>query len=204
MLNQVFTELTTKYTDNTSLSEMLWKEIEQNYSHKSRHYHNLKHLESLLSELNSVKDQIRDWDVVLSSLFYHDSIYSVTASDNEEKSAELAKVRLQQLSFPSDKIQECAQQILATKAHLKNTDKDTNFFTDADLSILGQDWELYLNYTRQVRKEYSIYPDLLYKPGRKKVVRHFLEMEVIYKTEYFYGRYESRARENLSRELKEI
>jgi predicted metal-dependent HD superfamily phosphohydrolase len=39
---------------------------------------------------------------------------------------------------------------------------------DADLSILGKDLDTYLAYTKMIRKEYSIYPDFLYKPGRKK------------------------------------
>ncbi len=61
---------------------------------------------------------------------------------------------------------------------------------DADLSILGQDLEIYLGYTREIRKEYSIYPDVLYKPGRKKVLRYFLDLESIFKTDYSKEKYE--------------
>ena len=90
------------------------------------------------------------------------------------------------------------------KAHRLSDDSDTNFFTDADLAVLGQDWSAYKIYTEGVRKEYWIYPDIIYKPGRKKVVEHFLRMEKIYKTQPFSAKFENRARLNLKRELEEL
>jgi len=80
--------------------------------------------------------------------------------------------------------------------------EDTNYLLDADLSVLGKDFETYLKYTQNIRKEYSIYPDFLYKPGRKKVLKHFLELESIFKTEYFKEKYEARAKENIAKELQ--
>jgi len=63
---------------------------------------------------------------------------------------------------------------------------------------------MYENYTHQLRKEYAVYPDLLYNEGRKKVLMHFLEMNRIFKTDEFYNQFEKQARENLKRELKEL
>jgi len=53
----------------------------------------------------------------------------------------------------------------------------------------------------KIRKEYKVYPDIIYKPGRRKVVQHFLAMERIYKTDYFFVRLEQQAKENLTKEL---
>jgi predicted metal-dependent HD superfamily phosphohydrolase len=125
-------------------------------------------------------------------------------SDNEEKSAGVAESRMKQVSVPESIIKNCKEQILATKKHLDNSDTDTNYFTDADLSILGQDWNMYSEYYRNVRKEYSIYPDLIYNPGRKKVLKHFLDMERIFKTEYFYSKFEQQAKINIQMELKSL
>jgi len=75
-------------------------------------------------------------------------------------------------------------------------------FTDADLSILGQSWEVYFTYSKHVRKEYGQYPLFLYKKGRKKVLKHFLDMERIFKTDHFFELYEKHARVNLQRELE--
>ncbi|HKC68639.1 MAG TPA: hypothetical protein VKG26_10435 [Bacteroidia bacterium] len=204
MLKQVFIDLMQKYSDNNIVIEKLWNEIEENYADEKRHYHTLTHLDNLFKQLIEVKAHIEDWDTIICSLFYHDVIYNASKNDNEEKSAEMAKEKLRLLNFPEEKIAKCMLQILATKSHLKNTDNDTNIFTDADLSILGCDWNMYSEYFKQVRKEYSVYPDFMYKPGRKKVLNHFLGMDRIYKTDLFYNKFETTARQNLKRELEEL
>jgi predicted metal-dependent HD superfamily phosphohydrolase len=158
----------------------------------------------MLSELIPVQTKINDWDTILAALFYHDIIYRPTSKYNEEKSAELAEARLIQLNFPPSQIEKCKQTILATKIHLESTDMDINYFTDTDLCILGQSWETYLAYAKNVRKEYSIYPDFIYYPGRKKVLTHFLNMQSIFKTVFFFDKFEQRAKENLNRELNMV
>lgn len=204
MLKERFIELLTKYTDNNRLKDELWTEIEKNYSSKKRHYHTFQHLENLLSQLTEVKSEIQNWETILFTLFYHDIIYNSVKSNNEEKSAELAEKRMKQISVSNDKIELCKKQILATKSHIKSTDSDTNYFTDADLSILGQNWETYLLYCKNVRKEYSIYPTLVYNPGRKKVLNHFLSMDRIFKTDFFYNKFETQARQNLQQEIESL
>ncbi len=202
MLKQAFIELLTKYTDNTRLIDTFWEEIRKNYSGRSRHYHTLDHLKNLLVQLTEIKSDIKDWNTVLFTLYYHDVVYNALKSDNEEKSAEFAANRMKQVGIPDNVIENCKQQILATKSHFKSTDSDTNYFTDADLSVLGQSWEIYELYYKNVRKEYSIYPDFIYRPGRRKVVQHFLAMERIYKTDYFFSKLEVQAKENLQKELE--
>ncbi|MBB1192845.1 hypothetical protein DNC80_04085, partial [Flavobacterium sp. SOK18b] len=96
MLKETFSNLLTKYTDDESLTNELWNEIDQNYTDKKRHYHNLSHLDNLYKQLLFVKEKIENWDTVLFTLFYHDVIYNALNSDNEEKSAQLAEKRLKQ------------------------------------------------------------------------------------------------------------
>lgn len=202
MLKQTFIALLTKYTNDQDLITELWAEIERKYSDKKRYYHTLNHLESLFQQLTEIKPQIKDWDVVLFSLYYHDVIYNSLKSDNEQKSAELAEKRMKSIGISLEIIERCKAQIMATKAHFSSEIEDTNFFTDADLSVLGQSWEMYSEYYRNVRKEYAIYPDLIYNAGRKKVLKHFLAMERIFNTDYFYLKFEKQARVNLEKELK--
>ena len=164
--------LVARYIIDEALAEKHWQEIVTHYSHKKRYYHTLTHLQNLLAELEAIKAQIADWDTVLFALYYHDIIYNATRKDNEEKSAELARERLRELQYPADKAERCVAHILATKSHTVSTDNDTNLFTDADLSILGTDADNYTAYAQQIRKEYGIYPDFMYYPGRKKVLQH--------------------------------
>lgn len=202
MLKETFLELLAKYTDDKSQVNELWAEIEKNHSGKKRHYHTLQHLDNLLKQLTGVKEKIQNWETVLFTLFYHDIIYDSLKSGNEEKSAELAAKRMKQVAVSDGITERCKTQILATKSHVKSTDSDTNYFTDADLSILGQDWETYSEYCKNVRKEYAAYPDLIYNQGRKKVLTHFLTMENIFKTDFFYSKFEIQARLNLQKEIE--
>ena len=196
-LKEIFLQLVSIYSEDESTAVSLWNEIEKKYNSRKRHYHTLTHLDKLIAQLEEYRNGIADWHTLLFSVFYHDIVYNVLKSDNEGKSAMLAVKRLSQIRFPPDKINSCKEQILATKAHTLSNNPDTNLFTDADLSILGQPRGIYEQYCRQIRKEYSIYPDIIYKPGRKKVIAHFLNMERIFKTEFFLNKYEKQARENL-------
>lgn len=204
MLKKTFTDLLLKYTDNQNLITSLWTEIEKNYSKKKRYYHNLSHLENLIYELDFFKEKIEDLDTLLFSIYYHDIIYNVLKKDNEEKSALLAVKNLKLINFTNDKIEKCKNNILATKSHQVSKEYETNFFTDLDLSILGQEWDIYLQYSIKIRKEYSIYPDMLYIPGRKKILTSFLAMERVFKTDIFYNKFESNAKNNIKRELEEL
>ncbi len=203
-LPAIFSNLLQQYTADHALINVLWKEIEKQYTGRKRHYHNLTHLEKLITILQEYQAQVLDWDSLLLAVFYHDIVYNVLKSNNEEKSAALAAARLAGIGYPAEKITHCGLLILATKNHNAGTAADTNLFTDADLSILGQSPEVYRQYCAQIRKEYAVYPDILYKPGRIKVIHHFLQMERIFKTEVFFSRFETRAKENLQWELNQL
>jgi predicted metal-dependent HD superfamily phosphohydrolase len=202
MLKQTFIKLLEKYTDKNDVINELWNEIEVNYSKKNRYYHTLQHLENLLYQLTEIKDKINNWDTILFTLYYHDIVYNPLKKNNEEKSAEFAEKRMSQILIPNPVIKNCKAQILATKDHFESKDSDTNFFTDADLSVLGQEWEEYSQYFKNVRKEYSIFPDIIYNSGRKKVLKHFLEMKKVFKTEYFFSKLEQQAKKNLQKEFE--
>lgn len=202
MLKQVFTNLTGLY--NKDLSSRYWSEIVINYCDAGRYYHTLDHIENMYTELLAVKDSIEDWDTILFALFYHDIIYNSSKNNNEALSAELATERLKALHYPAKKVNKCVIHILATKGHSSDKDNDTNFFTDADLSVLGSLPDIYVNYSENVRKEYFVFPDDIYRLGRIKVLEHFLSMPCIYKTDYFRGKYEKQARENLKNEIEKL
>lgn len=203
-LKQTFTVLLNTFTDNLDLINQLWMEIEENYSSANRHYHTLEHLNNLLVQLKEVKGSIKNWSAVLLTLYYHDIIYNPLKSHNEEKSAELAEKRMLQISVDKTTLECCKKQILATKTHLQSPQSDINYFNDADLSVLGQPWEEYVQYYKNVRKEYSWYPDFMYNQGRIKVLNHFLNMERIFKTDYFFNQFEKTSRKNILKEIGEL
>lgn len=204
MMQDQYMKLVQGYGVGPNTATELWDEIVTYYSQEQRYYHNFKHLKDLSLELASVQHKIQHWDVILFTLYYHDIIYNTSNNDNEEKSAELAAQRMQEIGVDRCDIERCRQQILATKGHAAQADSDTNYFTDADLSILGKSPTEYASYCSNIRKEYSNYPYSLYQQGRKKVVQHFLSMGKIFKTKVFYDKYEEQAKQNLSHELKSL
>jgi len=197
-------DLLASFDVDSKTTDKFWNELKQNYSEKDRYYHNLNHLSDLYLQLLPFQSQIKNWKVILFTLFYHDIIYKSTKKNNEEKSAELAVQRMEELNVNKSDIESCYKQIIATKSHTKSVNSDTNYFTDADLSILGREWINYKNYCDNIRKEYAIYPDFIYNKGRKKVIKHFLQMERIYKTKAFFEKYETQARSNLLKEMVEF
>ena len=204
MFEHTFQTQLSSITDDKELIEELWAEIKTQYSKRNRHYHNLTHLNNLESELLPLKDKISDWQTLIFSIAYHDIVYNTLKSDNEEKSARLANNRLSRLGISDAQRNKCLSQIIATKGHAISEDIDTNYFTDADLAILGSDSQEYLKYVKSIRKEYKLYPNFVYNPGRKKVLEHFLKMSRIYKTDYFYHKYEEQARKNISNEIRKM
>lgn len=204
MLKSVFINLVKKYTPDTKLANNLWNEIVIEYSDAGRFYHTLKHLENVYNELQPVKDKIADWDVLLFALFYHDIVYKNSQSDNEVESAEIAKNRLKSINFPDEKISLCILHILSTKSHSLSQEPDTNYLNDADLAILGQSETIYSVYAQNIRKEYFLYSDTSYNRGRKAVLKHYINMQQIFKTNFFYEKYEDQARININNELARL
>lgn len=56
MLKTTFITLVKKYSNDISIIEKMWNEIELNYSKKKRYYHNFSHLKNIIEELQKVKN----------------------------------------------------------------------------------------------------------------------------------------------------
>ncbi|WP_433901153.1 HD domain-containing protein [Sphingobacterium puteale] len=190
------------YTDDIPLLESCWNEITASYSDQRRGYHTLAHLQHFSRQLDLCKHHLSDYPTAYLALIYHDIVYFMLDGTNEEKSALVAVDHLRRLNYPSDLINTCQEMILATKTHSMNSSSDINYFIDADMSILGADKVSYAKYVAGIRKEYgdSIYFD----EGRKHVLQSFLEMERIFKTDFFYKKYEEKARLNIQNEIEDL
>jgi predicted metal-dependent HD superfamily phosphohydrolase len=198
MLKKQFKKTSLKYCQDREVIDECWQEIEQAY--RGRSYHNITHLDAIYRELKIVKDDIEDWDALFYAICYHDIVYDVQRSDNELQSATLARIKLKNLNLPPKMIERISQQIIATKEHSSSEDSDSDLLIDADLAILGSgDYESYL---KGIREEYSCYSDREFYEGRRVVLEYFLMQKQIYKTTYFFDRYEQKARWNLEKEIK--
>ncbi len=198
---QVWQELAGRYTQDQDLIRERWQDLEVYYTGPHRFYHNLDHIQELLQLAAENREKFSRYDEILFAIFYHDAVYDVNSTHNEEKSAQLAKLSLENFDLTREQLDFIPEAILATKKHEQHSDPDINLFLDLDLHILASDWQKYDQYRHQIRKEYSLFPDLFYKPGRKKILQQILNHPRIYKTAGFYQLHEEAARKNLQREL---
>ncbi len=194
--------LASQYAPDPSAIESLFNSVVEHYSARNRAYHNLSHIQSLLALSESLLDKIQNRDAVYFAIWFHDIIYDTKRSDNEEKSAKFAEEALAVLGVPEQTIATVREMILATKSHRAGgLSWDAKAFLDLDTSILGAPEEIYREYSRAIRKEYSWVPGFLYRKGRMKVLNDFLGRERIYHTEEIGAKYESPARRNISEEV---
>lgn len=198
-LQEIYSELLSNIGFSANAIQKNWLDLQKAYSNKSRHYHNLTHIKDMILCFETYSDKLQNPDEILFSIFYHDYVYKSSKKDNELKSAEYA------LAILSENIQIDKQlvfdAICATQQHQHNEVEDINWLINFDLKILARDWDDYKIYFEQIRKEYRIYPDFLYKPGRAKALKHFLEHEFIFQTEEFRKLYEDKARVNIEKEI---
>jgi predicted metal-dependent HD superfamily phosphohydrolase len=78
------------------------------------------------------------------------------------------------------------------------------FVADIDLSSFGVDWEEFLRDTKAVREEQADNSDAVFYPAHAKFLNSLLGRPRIFGTEFFYGRYEQRAKENITRILADL
>lgn len=141
------------------------------HSEPHRHYHTLRHIDLMLSEIPAEHAFTRE---MVAATLFHDIIYNPARPDNEELSLamfESAAATLAPLDRPL-----VSSMILATKSHhfwdeITAEDKAINVLLKADLSILWHaDPEVYAWYAAGVRKEYAFVPDEQFRAARAKIL----------------------------------
>jgi predicted metal-dependent HD superfamily phosphohydrolase len=204
-LHAQWVSLASQYASDPSAIENLFNSIVEHYSAKNRAYHNLSHIQSLLSLSESLPDKIQDRAALYFAIWFHDVIYDTKRSGNEEKSAEFAVEALAVLGVPEQTVVTTREMILATKHHrADDLSRDMKAFLDLDTSILGAPEDIYKEYSRAIRKEYSWVPGFLYRKGRMKVLNDFLGRDRIYNTEEIRAKYETQARHNIAEEIRTL
>jgi predicted metal-dependent HD superfamily phosphohydrolase len=181
------------------------KQLTDAYQASDRHYHTLQHVRVLLDSVERYASVIQDVEVVQLAIWFHDAVYSTHRNDNETRSAALAQEFLGHSTLSPERRQRVAYLIERTKDHTlpqPTLDADLHFFLDADLQILGAPEADYWQYARQVRQEYRLVPDFMYRRGRRKVLEKLLGATVLYQTPLFRDKLDAQARRNLKAELK--
>ena len=174
---QCFTD---RFSSTCALEQRVFNILVAAYTQPDRHYHNLNHIDRLLTTIDRT-ESLQNPTAVRLAVWFHDFVYDSQASDNEAQSAKSAEELLTNIGISSKLIDRVQQLILATQGHqIDPHDPDRCIFLDADLAILGADPVQYQAYRRSIRREYSWASDAAYKVGRIQVLESFLQRDRLY------------------------
>ncbi len=164
----------------------------------ARVYHGTAHLIDCLTQLDSAPGEGGDRRIVEAALWYHDAVYDPRATGNETRSAARAVRALETASVPPGVRAEVVRLILLTRHAAPAEDPSGRLVCDVDLSILGRDAEVFAEFERRIRTEYSWVPEATYRSVRADILEGFLRRSPLFLTEHFRRRYEAQARRNLA------
>lgn len=173
------------------------------YAEPHRSYHTAKHIVACLRHFDLFKSHSADPVAVEFSIWLHDAAYDPLRDDNEERSADVAAMLLDQAGLQS-RVEQVRQLIMATRHTSLAQPDDSGLLVDIDLSVLGLPWAEYVSYSRAVRKEYAAIPAERFVEGRIGVLKHFLAKPTIYVHPEIQQALEHRARENMENEITEL
>ncbi|MTE13328.1 HD domain-containing protein [Nocardia aurantiaca] len=185
-----------------SQAQAVGEDLVRRYREPHRRYHTVEHLAAMLAVIDDLAADAEDLDAVRYAAFFHDAVYAMDGTDNEEASARLAETTLPALGVAADTVAEVARLVRLTGGHHPEpSDHNGAVLCDADLAILAADASAYAAYAAAVRAEYAHVPDELFRTGRAAVLRALAEQGRLFRTPTARARYESAARANLAAEL---
>lgn len=178
------------------------------YQSPPRHYHSWHHVIACTEQLRTVPCERPR--VVFLALLFHDAVYVAGRSDNEVRSAALAReVLAASESLTAAELTTIEDLILATKDHharLGVAGLDEAALLDIDLSILAAPRDEYMRYARQIREEWvpAVASDAEFRIGRVAFLRRMLTTPHVYLSANGQRRWDDAARANMTFELNAL
>lgn len=188
-------------------SQAVLDELVAAYGEPHRVYHTLDHIAALLHLLAAHGQDARDRGALQLAILFHDVVYDPSRGDNEAASADVARQRLTELGISDETTSKVVRLVLATQHGSYDAaaaDPDFHLLLDLDLSVLAADEGDYRAYAEAIRREYALYPDEVYLPGRRRVLQAFLARQRIYQTVRLRAQWEARARANIADEISRL
>jgi predicted metal-dependent HD superfamily phosphohydrolase len=180
------------------------------YAEPHRRYHSLLHVTEMIAAMETLaaadQPEADPADRALGVLvaWFHDAVYDPWATDNEARSADVARDVCRGLGLAARHTDVVVELIEATAAHDLPSAGVAASVHDADLWILSAPAERFDDYCAQVRQEYAHVEAPAYRAGRSLILRSFLDREQIYATPLARREWTCAARSNVDRELARL
>ncbi|MFV0451946.1 MAG: DUF4031 domain-containing protein [Propioniciclava sp.] len=194
------TQLRARWAAARLAPESVGEDLLQRWQESHRRYHDVRHLSQALTADDALGS---DDPLVTLALWFHDAVYTGSAGQDEETSADLAGFLLHP-HRPRAEVAEVQRLVRLTAGHDPDpSDRRGTRVVDADLSILAVTEARYHVYARDVRLEYAQLPEPAFVAGRTAVLQGLLDYDHLYRSPAAH-RWEAPARTNLTAELDQL
>jgi predicted metal-dependent HD superfamily phosphohydrolase len=202
-LAQRFHETWERCTEGRSDPSPIWRALQYRYGEPHRYYHTLGHIAQCLSELDTARDLIEEFNATELAIWFHDVIYVYGAKDNEDLSAAAFREHANGYMGTGlvDRVDEL---IIATKHTGKAQDEGVAYMVDIDLSGFGLPWKGYLADSDALRLEAPEVTDENYYSGKLRFLGALQEWDSLFQTEHFRERLETTAQANIARYSEQL
>jgi predicted metal-dependent HD superfamily phosphohydrolase len=177
-------------------------DLARRYAEPHRAYHTAGHIAEVLRWFDWAAERT-GWrepvDVYLAIVF-HDAIHEPLASDNEARSAALARDAVAASPRTQALIELTARHATLTLADVEGDD-DAAQFLDCDIAILAAPPDRFDEYDAAIAAEYSAVPTDKFRHGRGAFLRTLLARPRLFLSALFHAELDRSARGNLSRIL---
>ncbi len=178
------------------------------YGEPHRAYHGAAHiracLDLALERLGDAAIGLDEMRALQMALFWHDVVYDPRRTDNERRSADVFRGIAAYGGMAASFIERVDGLIMATAGHDADATPAGAAMLGIDLAALGAPDRVYDAYAAAIRREYAFVPERDYRAGRAAVLRRFLDRPRIFVDPICFDRYESAARNNISREIASL
>jgi predicted metal-dependent HD superfamily phosphohydrolase len=178
------------------------RDLARRYAEPHRAYHTADHIAEVLCWFGWAAERT-GWQepvAVYLAIVFHDAIYDPLASDNEVRSAALARDAIAASPRTQALIQLTARHATLSPADVKGDD-DAAQFLDCDLAILAAPPDRFDEYDAAIAVEYRAVPADKFRAGRGAFLRALLTQPRIFLSELFHAELDRSARDNVSRVL---
>ncbi|MFD7022995.1 hypothetical protein [Promicromonospora sukumoe] len=199
-------------TADTDAIETIGQSLLDRWADENRHFHNLRHLASVLHRVDELAEETHEPDLVRLAAWYHGAVFNAErkvadASQGGEQttaSAVLAHEELIGLGVPARAATRVAALVNAIVRHAPDpTDFDAAVLNDADLAMLAAEPQRYKDYKSAVRAEYAHIPAEDYLRARIRVIERLLARKSLFLSP-MGAAWEEPARQNLDMELHRL
>ncbi|MBA8810369.1 putative metal-dependent HD superfamily phosphohydrolase [Promicromonospora sukumoe] len=199
-------------TADTDAIETIGQSLLERWADENRHFHNLRHLASVLHRVDELAEETHEPDLVRLAAWYHGAVFNAErkvadASQGGEQttaSAVLAHEELIGLGVPTRAAARVAALVNAIVRHAPDpTDFDAAVLNDADLAMLAAEPQRYKDYKSAVRAEYAHIPAEDYLRARIRVIERLLARRSLFLSP-MGAAWEEPARQNLDMELHRL